>query len=241
MYLKRFGIQACAWLLMGMSLHSEPQSDVERLQLPAGFLEKLSSDDFSLREKAYADLEEWSLRTLTASPELLHEAWKESDDPEVQTRCYSLMRKAILQREFGKGKGFLGIQMLGVDLPGEAAGHQAVSVQQVLDGTPAQKVGLRPGDLIVGVDKVNLMPPDPQQARQFGFEVVQSHAVSRFSTYIKSRQPGDKVTLHLLRDGKSMDVDVALMKLPPESDPDWERREHEQGQFFQQWLEKMKK
>lgn len=239
MYLKCFGIQACAWLLMSVSLYSEP--DVERLQLPAGLVAQLSSDDFSTRNKAYSDLEEWSLGNLTASPELLHEAWKESDDPEVQTRCYSLMRKATLQREFGKGKGYLGIQMLGVDLPGKAPGHQAVSVQQVLDDTPAQRVGLRAGDLIVGVDEVKLMPADPDERRQFGVGIVQSHAVSRFSAYIKSRQPDDKVTLHLLRGGKAMDVDVVLTKLPPENDPDWDRREREEAQFFQQWLENMKK
>ncbi len=226
---------------MSMSLYSERKSDVEYLQLPAGLVENLSSDHFDVREKAYADLEKWSLQTLTVAPEQLHQAWKESDDPEVQTRCYSLMRKALLQRKFGKGKGFLGIQMLGVDLPGKAVGHQAVSVLQVLENTPAQKVGLKPGDLIVGVDEVDLMPADPEQRQQFGVGVVQSHAVSRFSTYIKSRQPGDKVTLHLLRGDKPLDVDVALMRLPPESDPERGRHEREEAQFFQQWLEKMKK
>ncbi|MGB2265804.1 MAG: hypothetical protein ACPIB0_03120, partial [Akkermansiaceae bacterium] len=62
-----------------MSLYSEP--DVERLQLPAGLVAKLSSDDFSTRNKAYSDLEEWSLGNLTASPELLYKEWKASDDP----------------------------------------------------------------------------------------------------------------------------------------------------------------
>lgn len=253
MYLKSFGIQACAWLLMSMPLYSEPKSDVEYLQLPAGLVEKFSSDDFDVREKAYADLEEWSLQTLTASPELLHQAWKTSDDPEVQTRCYSLMKTALLQRKYkavlqtrlDKAKGFLGIQMMGEALPGGPPGHRAVRVQIVLDGTPAQKVGLKPDDLILGVDNLDLGPPNKPERQQFGVGVIQSHAVSRFSTYIKSRKPGEKVTLHLLRGGKPLDVDVALMQLPLENDPDRRRFEAEfkaeSEKFFQQWLEKMEK
>ena len=65
----------------------------EYIELPPAQLEKLSSDDFEERETAYKAIHEWADQNLTAAPELLYKAWRANEDPEVQSRCYNLMRK----------------------------------------------------------------------------------------------------------------------------------------------------
>ena len=246
---KTFSIFIYSVLLMSSSLLLLAAPKAEYIELPPGLVEKLSSDDFEVREKAYAGLHKWSEANIKASPELLFKAWKGNDDPEVQTRCYNLMREMVVQKEFGKGKGFLGIRMTGVILPakpGGPAGLQAVRVENILDDTPAQKVGLRMGDLIVRVDELDLQQANPAN---LGAEVkpgrlrlgLEMHSVSRFSDYIKSKQPGEKVVLHCLRGNQHLEIEVRLMKLAPANDPTHEQIEAASEMFFRQWLEEMKK
>ncbi|NCF13035.1 MAG: hypothetical protein GWP68_06625, partial [Verrucomicrobiaceae bacterium] len=226
---KTFSFFAYSVLLMSSSLLLLAQPKVEYIELPPALVEQLSSDDFEVREKAYAGLHKWSEENIKASPELLYKAWKGNDDPEAQSRCYNLMRIMVTQRKFGKGKGFLGIQMKGVFLPampGKPAGLQAVRVENILDDTPAQKVGLRMGDLIVRVDELDLQQANPAN---LGAEVkpgrlrmglgLEMHSVSRFSDYIKSKQPGEKVVLHCLRGNQRLEIEVCLMKLAAANDP----------------------
>lgn len=248
---KTFSFFAYSVLLMSSSLLLLAQPKVEYIELPPALVEQLSSDDFEVREKAYAGLHKWSEENIKASPELLYKAWKGNDDPEAQSRCYNLMRIMVTQRKFGKGKGFLGIQMKGVFLPampGKPAGLQAVRVENILDDTPAQKVGLRMGDLIVRVDELDLQQANPAN---LGAEVkpgrlrmglgLEMHSVSRFSDYIKSKQPGEKVVLHCLRGNQRLEIEVCLMKLAAENDPNHGQVEAEAEMFFRQWLEEMKK
>ncbi len=248
---KTFSFFAYSVLLMSSSLLLIAQPKVEYIELPPALVEQLSSDDFEVREKAYAGLHKWSEENIKASPELLYKAWKGNDDPEAQSRCYNLMRIMVTQRKFGKGKGFLGIQMKGVFLPampGKPAGLQAVRVENILDDTPAQKVGLRMGDLIVRVDELDLQQANPAN---LGAEVkpgrlrmglgLEMHSVSRFSDYIKSKQPGEKVVLHCLRGNQRLEIEVCLMKLAAENDPNHGQVEAEAEMFFRQWLEEMKK
>ena len=246
---KTFSIFIYSALLMSSSLLLLAAPKAEYIELPPGLVEKLSSDDFEVREKAYAGLHKWSEENIKASPELLYKAWKGNDDPEAQTRCYNLMRQMVTQKEFGKGKGFLGIRMTGVILPakpGGPAGLQAVRVENILDDTPAQKVGLRMGDLIVRVDELDLQRAKPAnlgaEAKPGRLRLgMGMHSVSRFSDYIKSKQPGEKVVLHCLRGNQRLEIEVCLMKLAAANDPKHEQIEAASEMFFRQWLEEMKK
>ena len=67
------------------------------------------------------------------------------------------------------------------------------------------------------------------------------HSVSRFSDYIKSKQPGEKVVLHCLRGNQRLEIEVCLMKLAAANDPNHGQVEAEAEMFFRQWLEEMKK
>ena len=230
-------------LSMALALSLALKAEVEYIELSPVQLEKLSSDDFEEREGASIAIQKWSEQNLNISPELLYEAWKRNDDPEVQARCYGLMKEMLKRRKLGKGKGFLGIQMSSKILPkipeGQA-GPQAVRVDMVLPQTPAQKAGLRPGDAIFRVDELDLSSAnDGLKGRQFDFEALRQ-AVENFSTHIKSKQPGEKVTLHFLRGGKRLEKEVILMKLDPSNDKNHDQTEAEFEAYLSRWLKDMK-
>jgi len=138
--------------------------------------------------------------------------------------------------------------MTGLVLPaklGGQAGRQAVRVNQVLPNTPAQKVGLRAGDLILRVDELDLSSANHGvEDRQWEL-IAGIHAIEKFSAYIKFKQPDEKVTLHLLRGDKRMEKEVVLMKFDPPKDLDPEKMKTEfdaflSEAFLKEWLKKMK-
>ena len=75
-------------------------------QVPEAALQKMASAEFSVREQGYEVAKKWSLANVKTAPELLYKAWLNQEDPEVKTRCYTLMKDAVIHREFGRGKGF---------------------------------------------------------------------------------------------------------------------------------------
>ena len=227
--------------------------------VPDEAVKNLSSDQFEVRAAAYVELEKWSKKNAKTSPELLRKVWNESKDPEVKTRCYELMKKAVLVRKFGKGKGFVGIMMdpmvirqrLGQKPQGGKAPEgekkpeggkppkvqvkKGINIAQVLPNTPGQKAGLKAGDVILGIDQLdfNKLPEEKQNI----------DVRSLFQLYVASKQPDDVITLHLIRGGAKMDKEVTLMKRPSSADLDpfgnnrlGGKEREEQEAFFDQWL-----
>jgi membrane-associated protease RseP (regulator of RpoE activity) len=93
-----------------------------------------------------------------------------------------------------KKPGFLGIQMDAVALEGSPQ-KTAIRILALVPGSPAEALGIRAGDLITKIDGAELtLPPG---------EVVQD-----FRQKIMARSPGDKVTLHLLRDAVTVETHV---------------------------------
>lgn len=226
-------------LLTGMVL-AEPATD------PAGFpdgaLKKLSSDKYTVRENAYGEMYRWAVKNIEEAPETLHGAWRASEDPEVKTRCYTLMKEMVEQRKFGRGKGFVGIRMDEFMVPGRegAPARAGVRVSLVLVDTPAAKAGLKVGDVIVGVDEIDFNKNPQVRVARPGVMLMGS--VVKFSDYIQSKQPDDVITLHLMRAGKVFDMKITLMKRPASADVDpfgGPRRndaKEEADRFFKKWL-----
>jgi Do/DeqQ family serine protease len=107
--------------------------------------------------------------------------------------------KNVADQLIEKGKverGYLGIFMQDVDQ--NIAKHfklkkpQGVIVTDVVKGSPAEKAGIKSGDLILEID---------------GREVKNS---IQLRAYVQSKKPGDKVKLKVLRDGKEMEINVTL-------------------------------
>jgi serine protease Do len=69
-------------------------------------------------------------------------------------------------------------------------------VQDALDGQPASDAGVRPGDIILRVDDVKVTD------------------TRDLIDYVSAKRPGDEVTLHIWREGDSVDLDVELGERP---------------------------
>jgi serine protease Do len=78
-----------------------------------------------------------------------------------------------------------------------------VVVGSVIPGECADTAGLKPKDIILTVD-----------GKEFSSNPVPDMMVMHFSRLIDDKQPGDKVTLGVLRDGKTLDIPVTLAASP---------------------------
>ena len=68
-----------------------------------------------------------------------------------------------------------------------------VKVESVLEGTPARSAGILPNDLILAID---------------GEEIADLRG---FSDFLKSRKPGDKIEVLILRDGRRLTLSATLV------------------------------
>ena len=108
-----------------------------------------------------------------------------------------------LKTDGAVARGWIGVGLR--DLDGDLAGRlgldaetQGVVFTQVYPGTPADKAGVKAGDVLVGID---------------GEAVDETTSVVR---EIGSHRPGEKVSLALLRDGKQRTLKVELGRRPEE-------------------------
>jgi serine protease Do len=116
------------------------------------------------------------------------------------------LAKSILPQLKEKGKvvrGYLGVQVseLTPDLAqgfGYRVEQKGALVQQVVKGTPAEKGGMEPGDLVVAMD---------------GKPIESSGALTRAVATIA---PGGKVTLTFLRKGSEKKATLTVAKRPDE-------------------------
>jgi S1-C subfamily serine protease len=69
-------------------------------------------------------------------------------------------------------------------------------VEEVFPGTPAEEVGLRPGDLVVSID---------------GEPVT---GIADLAAEVRSHRPGETVTLEVVRDGETLTLEVELRSRP---------------------------
>jgi S1-C subfamily serine protease len=85
---------------------------------------------------------------------------------------------------------------LGVGLEDRDDGGQGAVVTEVEPGTPAAGAGVRVGDVVVAVDDTAI------------------DGTTGLIAAIRDREPGDSLTVELLRDGESIEVDVELIARP---------------------------
>jgi serine protease Do len=115
--------------------------------------------------------------------------------------------KDVLPQLRDKGKvvrGWMGVKIQGVseDMAKslKMADTKGAIVSDVDPGSPAEKAGLKPGDVVVGVD---------------GLPVEDSNDLSR---YIASKAPASVAKLRVMRDGGEKAVSVTLGTFPEEGE-----------------------
>lgn len=209
---------------------------VSALELPAGPLAALRSDEFQVREKAQAELLAWSRERPRMAMDELFRASRSAEDPEVRERCLDVLRELVNDEYLKEGEGFIGIRMQDemAKVPGDPEPRIAIRVTQVVPDSAAQMAGLKINDLIVGLDN---------KVWRVG------SALGPFSESIRQIKPGTRVTLRVLRDGQLLDLAVVLGRRPlhadnpflDESQVDIEAAERAAREaYFRRWLERKK-
>ena len=230
-YIKRLLNVCCGLCLMSASISAQV--------LPKEAIKLLGDDQFTKREKGQAQLLKWSLANLQKSPEMLYSAWKKEKDPEAKTRCFSILKKVVTLRKFGRGPGFVGIRMDAAIVAGGPDKEELIGVRitLVLPGTPAEKSALALGDVVVGVDALDFNQPNKRH--------LINDVLDAFMEYIREKHPDDEITLHIIRNGKKIEKKVTLIARPPDADgpfgraqnDTWEQKEN----YFNEWLNKMER
>jgi serine protease Do len=97
-------------------------------------------------------------------------------------------------------RGFLGVNIaregVGVSLPELDEDETGALVLDVLDGSPAEKMGLRPGDIIIGVAGERVKNPN------------------EFASIVAATKPGTKIRVDFVRDGRTLSRLVEIGEKP---------------------------
>ena len=223
------------WVVITLMLASPM---VWAIELPAGPLANLTSEEFRQREQAQTDLLAWARQHPEPAMDALFHHSREATDPEARERSLAVLRELVNDEYLtdGKGEGYLGIRMQDeiANLPGDPKPRAVIRVIQVIPDSAAQHAGLLPNDLIAGL----------------GDLVWHEGAVSRsFSEQIRQLKPKSKVVLKVSRNGQLMDLEVSLGRRPFDTDPmfldgqpaDPEAAERKaKDAYFHSWLESKK-
>lgn len=91
---------------------------------------------------------------------------------------------------------YLGVTLQGATATADGVTRAGAKVMSVQSGSPAEKAGLQVGDVVVAIDDKPVGSQDSLAA------------------YVRSMAAGDKASLVLVRDGKSLTLDVTLAAQP---------------------------
>ena len=170
--------------------------------VPGKWIGSLAADKFGERQRASEKLEEWAGEHPGEACDRFFAESVENPEPEVRKRCLALLREVVLEDFRRDGQGYVGIQMGQVDVPVEGGKFFGVRVSVVVKDTPAQKAGLKAGDVIVELD---------------GKRWSQPGAIAAFQKGVMARKPGEEVRMRIVRPGgeKPVEVKVKLARRPP--------------------------
>lgn len=194
---------------------SEPTESVNDLVCALG------SADFDRREVATRRLVELGSQAY----EVLAREYGASDDYEVRLRIQDIVTQAYFRENLFGRNGFLGI---GLDVLGHSIdprvpqGHSGVEVVMLVEGTAADRGGLRIGDLIIAVNG-QLLPADLNR--------------DDFSGTIRDAGPGASMQLSVHRGQQIQSLDVVLGARPLEyySEVEHLRLLEETSHRFNRW------
>ena len=201
------------------------------LELPQVVFEQLGSPSFRERESAEESLLGWSRSHGTAAmSELLNQS-RVAADPEVRSRCLSVLKLLVTDQYMKEGEGFVGIALKDEEkaVPGDPKMRRVIRILQVQVGSPGEKAGLQVNDLLVAMDQQVWYDDDASPV---------------FREKILELKPGTEVGLQVLRNKRLENVRVVLGRKPISSaplvqgfHPDLEALERAaMDAYFQRWL-----
>ncbi len=191
---------------------------------------RLGSPLFQERERATEGLIEIGAPAFAK----LRAAYRATDDLEVRVRIERIVRTAYLNHHVYDRSGFLGINLQAYvanleEHPLLPKGTVGVRIGRVIPQTAAERAGLLEGDIIFEVDG--------EPIRGEGGEVVET-----FSATIRTRGPGGKMKLTILRAVQRIPVDVTIGRCPEQVAREGSVRQVSENHYkamsrFPQWWE----
>lgn len=162
------------------------------LAVPQNLVDDLGAENYELREKAEQDLAKWAKEKGQDSYEELSELKSKASSPEVKSRLENVMSGVIVYEAVPGTRGFMGISMQ--PRMGESF------INTVTPESPAEKAGLKPSDLIIAIDGIDLAKKNKHL----------NEATDFIREYVKSKKEGEKLTVNINRNGRPMAIDIKL-------------------------------
>lgn len=209
-------------------LQAEPQLD--------DVIKRIDSEEFKDRETARKELKIILAEGDQETVEQVVTAAVKSNSPEVKAS----VRKLVILRKHGKA--FLGIGHSGGAYNKDEKTVYGILITSVTPQTPAQAAGLRPGDIILSVDDINLNEIAQKSTENLGKEVtainkdlfIKDQLSQRFPSIIQSYHQGDEVVLTFYRNGLIITVQPTLM--PYQSVYNLDKPRNERAKFDKNFL-----
>jgi hypothetical protein len=189
-------------------------------------IQDLGHAQYKVRVAAVQHLESLAETNHEAVLKACWESYRQTLDPEVRWRAKTVLRHVVDKYLFRAPRAFLGVQLNNVIVAGGGklvingltmpAG--AVWITRVVPDTAAQQAGLQPNDFILDAD-----------SRRF------EGGPADFTTYVKSKLPGEKMKLTVVR-GQETNVIEAVLGKMPETEQEKLYTGEASEEFFNDWL-----
>ena len=169
-------------------------------------VEILSADSLAEREEAQKTITRWASSNPDTAKERILRIYLRSKDPEIRRRLLP-----ALEHAYFPSKGYVGVQMMSARFdrlgnlrrPGKGEDTEGVVITWVAPETPAEKSGLKAGDVILGIND---------------WEVGGEDRVSATAKEIQKNRPGTAVSLSVRREEKILKLTLKLGVLPTPSE-----------------------
>jgi C-terminal processing protease CtpA/Prc len=199
---------------------------------PAEILDSLADESFQIREQAQNALALWVKANREDSVRELIEVIRTVEDPEVGTRCLSILRslaeEAYLKEE--GAKGYLGVSIGPVAIPLGDQDRFGVLVLRADPGSPAATAGIKAGDVIIQVNEVVFSD--------------QGAADTTLIATVGGVKPLEVAKVTVLRGDENLDFEVMVGRRPAGAEMrrfddnrlPAEIEKEDRDRFFEKWL-----
>lgn len=178
--------------------------------IPVPLLTQLTSKEQTNRNKAEEEVYKLIQKVgADVSIPALTKIVQNHSHPQVRSICKKLLKDEVLNKH---RKGFLGIKYIPVRISLYSEEVYLIRVNEVVPNTPAEKAGLKFGDLIIAVGGQQI------KSKTKSNKLDSTLTSNYFSYLIKKIAPNETVSFTLLRDNAILTKEVTLAEMNFDND-----------------------